>query len=78
MEVKRSNFWKCSFDKDFLNSHDEIANYLRRYTEPLEVIDSVIKQFLPKEINSNQNKALAVIPKEVKSNMCKIAEKIKV
>ncbi len=49
-----------------------------KVTEPLEVIDSVIKQFLPKEINSNQNKALAVIPKEIKSNMCKIAEKIKV
>ncbi len=42
-------FGKCSFDKDFLNSHHKIVKYLRRYTEPFEVPDNVIKQFPIKE-----------------------------
>ncbi len=59
-------FGKCSFDRDFLNSHDEIAKYLRRYTEPFEVPDNVVKQFPIKENKSNQNKGWVIIPKEIK------------
>ncbi len=70
-------FGKCSFDRDFLNSHDKIAKYLRRYTEPFEVPDNVVKQFPIKEIKSNQNKGWVVIPKEIKSCICQIADKIK-
>ncbi len=50
---------------------------MRGYTEPFEVPDNVIKQFPIKEIKSNQNKGWVVIPKEVKSCICQIADKIK-
>ncbi len=70
-------FGKCSFDIDFLNSHDKIAYYLRRYMSPFEVPDNVINQFPIKEIKSIQNKGWVVIPKDVKSCICQISDKIK-
>ena len=45
--------------------------------EPFEVPDNVVKQFPIKEIKSDQNKGWVVIPKEVKSCICQIADKIK-
>ncbi len=54
-----------------------MTKYLRKYTELFEVIDNVVWQFPLKEIKSHQNKEWVSIPKEVKSNVCKIADKIK-
>ncbi len=70
-------FGNCSFDKNFINAHDEIAEYLRRYTEPFEVADNIVKQFPIKEIKLNQKNGGVPFPKEVKSNICRIADKIK-
>ncbi len=70
-------FGKWSFGRDFLISNDKITKYLRRYMEPFEVLDNDIKQFPIKEIKSYQNKGWVVIPKEVKSCICQIADKIK-
>ncbi len=70
-------FGKCAFDKTFLKSHEKIAKYLKKYTEPFGVIDNIVWQFPLKDIKSHQNKGWDSIPKEVKSKICEIANKIK-
>ncbi len=45
--------------------------------EPFEVPENVIKQFPINEIKSNQNIGRVIFPKEVKSCICQIADKIK-
>ncbi len=44
-KIRKSNiriFEQYVFDKTFLKSHEKIAKYLRKYTEPFEVVDNVV------------------------------------
>ena len=70
-------FGKCLFDPKFLRSHEKLAKYLTKYTQPFEVIDSVVRQFPLKEIKSHQNKGWVRIPKDIKSKINEIADKIR-
>ncbi len=68
---------KCAFSKDFLALHEPISKYLKKYTEPFEAMDCVVKQLSLEFIRTNQNKGWVDIPKNVKSKIDEIADKIK-
>ncbi len=70
-------FGKCLFDPKFLRSHENLAKYLTKYTQPFEVIDNVVRQFSLKEIKAHQNKGWVRLPKDIKSKINDIADKIR-
>ncbi len=76
VEVKCSNFWNCTFDHKFLKSHEKMAKYLKKYTEPFEVIDNIVQQFPLKEIKSHQNKGWVSILKEVSQKSVRLLTKL--
>ncbi len=67
----------CTFDRIFLKLHDKITRYLKKCTEPFEVIASVDRQILLKEIDSNQHKVWVFIPQDIKLKITDIVDKIK-
>ncbi len=70
-------FGKCLFDPKFLRSHEKLSKYLTKYTQPFEVIDSVVRQFPLKEIKALRNKGWVRIPKDIKLKINEIADKIR-
>ena len=70
-------YGKCSFSKDFIRSHETIWKYFTKYTEPFEAMDCVVKQLSLAFIRTNQNKGWIDIPKNIKSKIDEIADKIK-
>ncbi len=77
VEVECLNFWKAPLWSKFLRSHEKLAKYQTKCTQLFEVIDNIVQQFPLKEIKSHQNKGWVRIPKDIKSKISEIADKIR-